>query len=79
MSIQTSEKAAETIGNRFNLVLIAAHRVRELNRGDAPKINLKDNNSVVALTEIERGLVGNEYLKKLKTHTKLAKPKFDRW
>ena len=34
----SSEKAVQAVGNRFNLVLIAAIRQRELDRGFAPKI-----------------------------------------
>jgi DNA-directed RNA polymerase subunit K/omega len=36
-----SELAAEMIGNRYNLILAGARRMRELSRGDLPKIALK--------------------------------------
>ena len=36
-----SELAVEMIGNRYNLILAGARRMRELSRGDMPKIALK--------------------------------------
>ena len=33
-----SELAVEMIGNRYNLILAGARRMRELSRGDMPKI-----------------------------------------
>jgi DNA-directed RNA polymerase omega subunit len=61
----TSQAAAEAIGNRYDLVLIAARRVRELRRGDAAKIEENRHGAVVTtLLEIEQGKVGMEYLLK---------------
>jgi DNA-directed RNA polymerase omega subunit len=61
----TSQAAAEAIGNRYNLVLVAARRVRELRRGDAVKIEENRHGPVVTtLLEIEQGKVGLEYLLK---------------
>jgi len=61
----TSQAAAEAIGNRYNLVLVAARRVRELRRGDAVKIEENRHGAVVTtLLEIEQGKVGLEYLLK---------------
>jgi DNA-directed RNA polymerase subunit omega len=65
MPRQSSAKAVEAVGNRYDLVLIAAQRVRELNKGAYPKMTVKDNKSITALTEIENGLVGVEYLKRI--------------
>ena len=65
MPRQSSAKAVEAVGNRYDLVLIAAQRVRELNKGSYPKMTVKDNKSITALTEIENGLVGREYLKRI--------------
>lgn len=59
----TSEEAALRIGNRYDLVLIAARRVRELHRGDTPRVNFSNNPSVLALLEIEAGEVGRDYLR----------------
>jgi DNA-directed RNA polymerase subunit omega len=64
----TSQEAVEMIGNRFEMVIIAAARVRELKRGHRPKVDnpLKAGPTVVALMEIEKGLVGREYLKQVR-------------
>lgn len=61
----TSEEAVNQVGNRFDLILIAAQRVRELNRGHKPKMVTKAGPTVTALQEIEAGLVGREYLKRI--------------
>ena len=60
----TSEHAVEALGNRYDLVLVAAQRARELRRGHAPKIVTKYGAMITAILEIEEGLVGNEYLLK---------------
>ena len=61
----TSQAAVEAIGNRYNLVLVAARRVRELHRGDAVKIEENRHGAVVTtLLEIEQGKVGLDYLLK---------------
>lgn len=61
----TSQKAAEMIGNKFDMILIAAARARELKRGHAPKVKCDNGPNVTALREIEEGHVGREYLKKV--------------
>ena len=50
------------IGNRFNLVLVAAQRVRQLNAGMPARVSTKDGSILTALSEIEQGLVGTELL-----------------
>lgn len=61
----TSEKASEAVGSKYDLVLIASRRVRELNRGDSPLIDDPHRSPIVtALREIEQGKVGREYLVK---------------
>lgn len=61
----TSQDAVEAVGNRYDLVLIGSRRVRELGRGDAPKVAGKKRGPVLtALREIEAGKVGREYLYK---------------
>jgi DNA-directed RNA polymerase subunit omega len=62
----TSQKAAEAVGNRFDLVLIASQRVRELKRGALPKITSKNGAIVTALREIEEGHIGRDYLKRIR-------------
>ena len=62
----TSEEAVDQVGNRFDLVLIASARVRELKKGYMPKVTTKAGPIVTALQEIEKGLVGRDYLKRVK-------------
>lgn len=64
MSRYTSEKAAKAVDSKFDLILIAASRARELSRGAAPKIKTKTGPILTALAEIEEGLIGREYLKR---------------
>jgi len=60
----TSQAAVEAVGNRYDLILIGARRVRELNRGDAARIDPRYGSLVTAQVEIEQGLVGRDYLKR---------------
>lgn len=60
----TSEKAVEAVGNRYDLVLIASRRARELSNGHAPHITTDDTTTVKAIREIEQGHVGRDYLHK---------------
>lgn len=50
----TSEEAVNQIGNRFDLVLIASARVRELKRGHRAKVSTTAGTTVTALQEIEK-------------------------
>lgn len=61
-----TDKCVERAGGRYDLVLIAAARTRELLRGDKPKLTTTSKPTVAALEEIEAGLIGREYLKKVK-------------
>jgi DNA-directed RNA polymerase subunit omega len=62
----TSQAAVEMIGNRYDLVLIASIRARELRRGYKPLITTNNTPIVTALNEIEQGKIGIDYLKKVK-------------
>jgi DNA-directed RNA polymerase subunit omega len=62
----TSQAAVEMIGNRYDLVLIASIRARELRRGYKPLIDTNNAPIVTALNEIEQGKIGIDYLKKVK-------------
>lgn len=55
-----TQKCAELIGNRYDMILIAATRSRELS---AAKIN-KPN--ISALLEIQNGTIGRDYLNRVK-------------
>ena len=62
----SSEKAVQMVGNRYDLILIAAIRQRELNKGYKPKLVGHESNHLLALREIEEGLISRDYLKKIK-------------
>lgn len=58
----TSEAAVSAVGNRYDLVLVASRRCRELGRGDLPRVQSKHGHVLTTLKEIEHGKVGREYL-----------------
>lgn len=64
MARLTSERAVAAVGNRFDLVLIASRRTRELSRGWMPLVDSSNGFPVTALREIEAGKIGREYLRK---------------
>ena len=53
----TVEDCLEKIENRFALVLLAAERVRQLEKGSKPLVETKNENAVIALREIAAGKV----------------------
>lgn len=54
----TVEDCLDNVANRFELVLVAAKRARQLARGAEPKVDWEnDKPTVVALREIAEGLV----------------------
>lgn len=59
-----AEQAVAMIGNRYDLILAGARRMRELGRGDQPRITTKFPHSigVTAILEIEQGKVGRDYI-----------------
>jgi DNA-directed RNA polymerase subunit omega len=62
----SSEKAVQAVGNRFDLVLIASARQRELCRGHKPKLPTEYGPHLTTLKEIEEGLITRDYLKRIK-------------
>lgn len=58
----SSQAAVAAIGNRYALILVGARRMRELGRGDAPRVTKGHSHAVTALLEIEQGKVGVDYL-----------------
>jgi len=58
----TSEDAVKAVGNRFDLILIASRRARELSHGWAPLVKTTSSNTITALKEIEAGKIGRDYL-----------------
>jgi DNA-directed RNA polymerase omega subunit len=61
---------AERAGNRFDLILMAAARARELRRGRAAMIAAEHRATVTALEEIQAGLVGRDMLRKVGQKTR---------
>ena len=53
----TVEDCLQKINNRFQLIHVAAKRVRQLRKGSEPTITSKNKDIVVALREIAAGTV----------------------
>ncbi|SNC58412.1 DNA-directed RNA polymerase subunit omega [Sodalis endosymbiont of Henestaris halophilus] len=64
MARVTVQYAVEKIGNRFDLVLIAARRARQIQIGGKDPMVAKENDkyTVIALREIEEGLITDQIL-----------------
>ncbi|QNU43407.1 DNA-directed RNA polymerase subunit omega [Mixta calida] len=64
MARVTVQDAVEKIGNRFDLVLVAARRARQMQvNGKDPLVpEENDKPTVIALREIEEGLITNQIL-----------------
>jgi len=64
MARVTVEDAVKQVGNRFDLVLIAARRARQISvQGRDPLVDEEnDKPTVIALREIEEGLISNEFM-----------------
>lgn len=63
MARVTIEDCAEVIGNRYDLVLVAAKRTRQLLQGRESRLpNEGDKTTVIALREIAAGLVDRNVL-----------------
>lgn len=81
------DKAANRVGNRFDLVLIASERMREIHRKRREQEQLKllsveqrrkgVTPSVQAISDIENGIVGREYLDRVKSRGRQKRVKFD--
>ena len=64
MARETVQDAVEKIGNRFDLVLVAARRARQMQVGGKDPLVPEENDktTVIALREIEEGLINNQIL-----------------
>ncbi|MEA1062942.1 DNA-directed RNA polymerase subunit omega [Apirhabdus apintestini] len=64
MARVTVQDAVEKIGNRFDLVLVAARRARQMQVGGKDPLVPEENDksTVIALREIEDGLINNQIL-----------------
>jgi DNA-directed RNA polymerase subunit omega len=61
-----TDKCVENIGNRFDLVLAASIRVRELTRGSRKLVDSNSGNVITALKEIEEGKIDRDILRKIR-------------
>lgn len=64
MARVTVQDAVEKIGNRFDLVLVAARRARQMQAGGKDPLVPEENDkaTVIALREIEEGLINRQIL-----------------
>lgn len=64
MARVTVEDAVKQVGNRFDLVLVAARRARQLAvQGKEPLVDEEnDKPTVIALREIEEGLISDQFM-----------------
>ncbi|MFC0180687.1 DNA-directed RNA polymerase subunit omega [Thorsellia kenyensis] len=64
MARVTVQDAVEQVGNRFDLILVASRRARQLQTGGKDPLVPAENDkpTVIALREIEKGLINNEIL-----------------
>jgi len=61
----TVEDCLKTIPNRFELVLAATYRARQLVQGHTPRVESKDKPTVTALREIAVGMTDPDMLTKV--------------
>ena len=65
MARVTVEDSLEKINNRFELVLVAAKRARDISMGAEPFLPAeKDKPTVIALREVAEGFVDDDYARK---------------
>ena len=70
MARVTVEEAAEVIGNRFDLILIAARRARQLQLHVREPLVDEENDkpTVIALREIEQRLINREIMDQIENN-----------
>ncbi|AAK03005.1 TPA: DNA-directed RNA polymerase subunit omega [Pasteurella multocida] len=75
MARVTVQGAVEKIGNRFDLILTAARRARQLQLHIREPLVPEDNDkpTVIALREIEKGLINNEIMNAQERYDALEK------
>lgn len=70
MARVTVQEAVDQIGNRFDLILTAARRARQLQLHVREPLvpEEQDKPTVIALREIEQGLINNEIMDQLENN-----------
>ncbi len=61
----TVEDCMKTVPNRFELVLAATYRARQLVQGHSSRVESRDKATVVALREIAAGVTDRDMLTKV--------------
>lgn len=80
MARVTVEDCVDKVPNRFDLVLLSAHRARQLSGGAEPMVDRdRDKNPVVALREIaQKSLkpddMREDFIKSLQKHAEIDEP-----
>jgi DNA-directed RNA polymerase subunit omega len=80
MARVTVEDCVDKVPNRFDLVLLSAHRARQLSGGAEPLVDRdRDKNPVVALREIaHKSLKADDlredYIKSMQKHAEIDEP-----
>ena len=73
MARLTVEDCLPLIGNRFDIVLVASRRARQLELGAEPLVDAeKDKPTVIALREIAAGLMNQEILDEIEAKQRAA-------
>ncbi|OOF70503.1 DNA-directed RNA polymerase subunit omega [Rodentibacter caecimuris] len=74
MARVTVQDAVEKVGNRFDLILTASRRARQLQLGQRAPLVPEDNDkpTVIALREIEKGLISEQIMNEQDTQDTLA-------
>ncbi|MBM2829379.1 MAG: rpoZ [Gammaproteobacteria bacterium] len=72
MARLTIEDCLENVDNRYDLVILATKRARQLAFGAEPLIkDLKDKPTVIALREIAEGLITQDNINEIGKHNPL--------
>ena len=70
----TVEDCLEHVENRFDLVLLAARRARQISQGAEPLVPAEnDKPTVIALREIAENLVNNETMDEMEAKAQIEK------
>jgi len=83
MARVTVEDCVEKVSNRFELVLMAAARARQISAGDEPTVpEDRDKNPVIALREIAEPTIGSDELREtviqgMQRHIEVDEPEED--
>jgi DNA-directed RNA polymerase subunit omega len=73
MARVTVEDCLPAVDNRFDLVLVASRRARQIAQGAAPLVDVEDDKpTVIALREIAAGLMNQEILDELDAKERAA-------